>query len=141
MIDGIRRRLRGSTTVDQWDADRFLNPEREETTVLPTAAPVMVVANRGSGYYAPDDASTPDYFKSIVRTALENGGKYGGHRIPVPWLRMILAGLESRHIDPEMLWYMTEPWDGAGESLDGIPSYSDLFPSAENTPSGPAGHP
>jgi hypothetical protein len=139
MIDGLRRRFRGPTAADRWDADQLLSPGREGTTALPADAPVLVVANDGSGHYAPDDASTPDYYRSIVRTALANGGRYGGHRIPVPWLQMILAGLESRHIDPEMTWYMAERGEGAGESLEDVPSYGDLFPTDGTRSSGPAG--
>ena len=137
MIDGIRRRFGRTTSGDPWGADQDLNPELEEDITLPTDGAVLVAANDAVGRYVPDDIDTPDYYKSLVQTALENGGKHGDHRISIPWLRMILAGLESKHIDPEMMWYGIEAGDAAGNQLPEVPPYENLFPSGGEAPTRP----
>jgi len=127
MIDGIRRKLGKTAANDLWDSDHELEPEIEEEAGLATDAAVSVVLAYPSGRYSPDNASTPDYYKSLVQTAIGNGGKHGDHRISVPWLRMILAGLESKRIEPRMMWEGVEPGETEGEAPRGIPTYEDLF--------------
>jgi hypothetical protein len=68
---------------------------------------------------------------------MKNGGRYAGHYIPIPWLRMIMAGLEWRHVDPETMWYGFEADLPDGEPLQEIPSYDDLFPSDRSLPTVP----
>lgn len=126
MINGIRRRLGKTTAGDPWDSDRELNPEMEGAG-LSTDASVSVVLAYPSGRYSPDNANTPDYYKSLVQTAIRNGGRHGDHRISIPWLRMILAGLESKRIEPSMMWEGIESGETKGEGPRGIPSYEDLF--------------
>ncbi len=137
MIDGIRRRLGKSAEKDPWDADQELKPELEENTELPTDTAVLVAATHAVGRFSPSDVNARDHYKSLVITAIQNGGKYGSHRIPVPWLRMILAGLEYKHIEPEMMWYGVEAGASGSELLPEIPSYEDLFPSERDVPGGP----
>ena len=129
MIDGIRRRLGKTATTDPWDADRELEPENEEEAGLVTDAAVSVVLAYPSGHYSPDDA-THDYYKNLVRTAISNGGKHGDRSISIPWLRMILAGLELKQIEANMMWEGIEPGETEGEARKGIPSYEDLFQSS-----------
>ncbi len=140
MIDGIRRKFAKSIDKDPWDTEQELQPEVEvedaETSELPTDTAVILAAQipPSSGT---NDVDSGEYYKNIVKTAIHNGGKYGRHHIPIPWLRMILAGLEWRQIEPEMMWY---GWDVAGsgdEDLPEIPSYRDLFPSEPDAPTGP----
>ena len=51
-----------------------------------------------------DSRDRGDYYVDLVRTSIAQGGKYGGHEIPVGWLRMILAGLEGMPVDTEAMW-------------------------------------
>ena len=133
MIDGIRRRLGKEAVGDLWGADEELKPEMEESTLLPGDAAVFVPATQATGQYAPDNPDTRDYYKSLVRTAIENGGRHGDHSIPIPWLRMILAGLESKKIEPETVWYGIEGGEARTESMPEIPPYEDLFQSGRDT--------
>ena len=97
---------------------------------------VLKGATPASGQYAPDDTSAPDYYESLVRTAIENGGRHGYHRISIPWLRMILAGLESKQIEPEVMWYGIETGETRREGAPAIPAYEDLFQSSRDASGG-----
>jgi len=129
MIDGIRRRFGKSIDKDPWDANLELRPEVAETAEIPTDTAVLTAARHETGEYSPEAANTPDYYKSLVTNAIENGGRYGDHRISIPWLRMILAGLEFKRVEPEMMWYGFDAGTESGEPLPKIPSYENLFPS------------
>ena len=83
---------------------------------------------------ATNDVDSGEYFKNILKTAIQNGGKYGGHEIPVPWLRMILAGLEWRHIDPETMWYGVEAGAPGEPPMPEMPEFDVLFPSEKEVP-------
>lgn len=128
MIGAIRRRFANATEQDAWDTDQELNPEVREPSEFPTDAAVVLVAPRTVPGYFPGDESLTDYYKGIVRTAIENRGRYGDHWIPVPWLRMILAGLESKYVDPDLLWYEADAETLTSPRTE-IPPYGDLFPS------------
>jgi len=132
MIDGIRRRLAKTTARDPWGAFEELEPEIEENVELPGGTTTLEAATRVSGQYAPDDPSAPDYYKSLVRTAMENGGRHGYHSISIPWLRMILAGLESKQIEPEVMWYGVEAGETRRDRAPEIPPYGDLFQSSRD---------
>lgn len=133
MIDGIRRKLGRPISSDPWDADLALQEapqEREvtiDTSVLLTDKPQM-------GEFAPDDENTHDFFKTLVATAIENGGRVGGHQISVAWLRMIQAGLEMRPIEPEMMWTGVETDRLSRYHAPGTSSYDDLFPDEKRAP-------
>lgn len=129
MIDGIRRRLGKPVGKDSWSSDQELRPETGLVTELSSDASVLVASTEGVGHYAPADANTPDYYKSLVQTAIENGGRYGGHHISIPWLRMTLAGLEFKRVEPEMMWDGFEPGAVADEHPSRFPSYDAVFPS------------
>ncbi len=137
MIGGIRRKFGRSIEKDPWDANQDFRPVKEESSELPTDTAVLVAASDAVGRFSPGDVNSQDYYKSVVIDAIRNGGKHGDHQIPVPWLRMILAGLEYRRIEPEMMWYGAEAENPAGESLPEIPSYEDLFPSERDAPGAP----
>ena len=132
MIDGIRRRLGKTATSDPWGADEGLKPEIDGDAGLPEGTAVLGAVTQVSGQYAPDDSSTPDYYKSLVRTAIGNGGRHGYHSISIPWLRMILAGLESKPINPEAMWYVIEPGETRKHHMPVIPPYEDLFRSSRD---------
>ncbi len=122
---------------EKWDANMEFKPDPTETAEISTDTAVLVAATHATGEYTPSDSNTPDYYKTLVSTAIENGGKYGEHQISIPWLRMILAGLEFRQVEPESMWYGVEAGAAGTEPLPEIPSYEDLFPSDRDRPSQP----
>jgi len=132
MIDGIRRRLGKTAAGHTWGADEELEPEIGEVTEPPGDIAVLVTATQATGQYAPEDPSAPDYYESLVRTAIKNGGRHGDHSISIPWLRMILAGLESKQIEPEMMWYGIEAGETGREPISEIPPYENLFQSGRD---------
>jgi hypothetical protein len=127
MIGMIRRRLKAADS-DSWDANQALGPEAEPQTELRTDTAVLLAAARAAPGYSPGSGTLTDYYKGIVNTAIQNKGRYGDHWIPVPWLRMILAGLESRQIDPGTMWYEAD-FEGPADSPSEAPAYKELFPS------------
>jgi hypothetical protein len=131
MIGGITRRFPKSLTKDPWDADQEFEPE-SELEAEPDSQ--MDSENLDEFHTAPtfqgtNVLNTSDYYKSIVLTAIANEGKYGEHQMSIPWLRMILAGLEWKRIDPETMWYGAEATGLDGPQGEGMPSYDDLFHS------------
>lgn len=130
MIDGLRQRLVKSIAKDPWDADQEFVPETEieELTELPTDTAVIIAATKVSAP-STNDVKAADYYKEFVKTAMQQGGRFNDHQIPIPWLRMILAGLEYKRIEPETMWEGVEPENHGGQ-LPETPSYTDLFPVA-----------
>lgn len=128
MIGTIRRRLANSAGDGLWDADQEFGPEARESSELHASATVLLATPQAAPGYAPGDESLANYYKGIVRTAIENRGRYGDHWIPVPWLRMILAGLESRPVDPDLLWFEADTVGAASPRAE-VPSYGRVFPS------------
>ena len=129
MIDGIRRRFAKSAGKDPWDAEEEFETQVDEASEVPTETAGLVASTQLAPLVTTNDVDTTDYHKKVVRTAIENGGRYGDHQISIPWLRMILGGLESKPIDPESMWSRTETSNLAEAPLPEIPSYSYLFPS------------
>jgi hypothetical protein len=128
MIDGLRQKLARSTK-DQWDADQELDSEPEADEMKDILAQTTdLLGTRVSERTAQtNDVNSADYYIGIVRNAIEHGGRFNGHQIPVPWLRMIEAGLEYRRIDPEMMWEGVESELGQTKQ---VPAYDDMFPSS-----------
>ena len=136
MIDGLRRRLAKSIDRDPWDANQELRPETEEPEISHDAA-LITPATGTNDVRGTNEIDTFEYYKSLVRAAIENGGKHNGHEIPVPWLRMVLAGLEYRRIDPEAMWYGVEETGLSSGPPPELPPFEDLFPSDRDAPTGP----
>ncbi|HEV2227004.1 MAG TPA: hypothetical protein VGR56_09415 [Nitrososphaerales archaeon] len=129
----IRRKLQSIDDDSLWDADMVLQPEVEATTELPSDIQEIPSASRVKGEFSPNKSM--DYYAGVVRAAIAQGGRYGDHQISLPWLRKILAGLESRNVEPETLW---EGVDGLGPTVPNakIPVYDEFFPSGpEPSPS------
>jgi len=136
MIDGIKRKLVRSIDRDPWDTEQEFEPdEATEPPELPTDAADMIAAPQVAPDSTTNDVDSGEYYKNIVRTAIENGGKYRDHQIPIPWLRMILAGLEWKHVDPEMMWYGVEAATPGEPPLPGMPGYDSLFPEEDQASS------
>ena len=133
MIGEIRRRF-ARYSDSHWSADLELPPERAVTPGFTDEA--LLAKAPAVGTFSPDDADSHDYYRSLVVAAIRNGGRHGDRQIPIPWLRMILAGLENKHIEPEMMWYGMEPGNHAGESPREIPSFEDLFPPERGASAG-----
>ena len=134
MIDGIRRRFGRVTANDSWDAAKDLKAELDEEAEHATGTAISAVPAYPMGSYEPDDASTHDYFRSLVQTAIENGGRHGDHSMSVPWLRMILAGLESKQIELSTMWHGIETGGAEGEATGEIWPYEGLFHSDRDAP-------
>lgn len=137
MIDGLKRRFAKSNDKDPWDANQELEPEVEGQAEVSTDKAVLIAATQAADVKGSNDVDTLEYYKGLVKTAIGNGGKYNGHEIPIPWLRMILAGLESRQIDPEMMWYGYDETGMAGALLPEMPTYNDFFPADGDVQSRP----
>ncbi len=77
-----------------------------------------------------DPEAGPDYQTTLVRASIEGGGRNGRYVIPVWWLRAILADLEGRRSEAELIWGRSEQAGDTFEdrsSLDGDPLYDSLF--------------
>jgi hypothetical protein len=133
MIDGIRRRFTRSIEKDPWSTVQEFEPAVEEASGLQTDTAVLLAAAQTTSGFYPGDVDPADYYISIVKTAIGNGGRYGDHQIPVPWLRMILAGLESRYVEADALWYEADA-ESPVNRIPEIPPYEDLFPSSRDAP-------
>lgn len=136
MIDGIRRRFANAIDDDAWNADQELEPEVEEPSCFSKDTEAIFARTQSTTEPSSNDIKMADYFKGLVRTAIANGGRYPDHQISVPWLRMILAGLEMRHIEPKMMWAKVDSSSPGEGSLSEMPSHSELFPSSRDTRSG-----
>jgi hypothetical protein len=136
MIDGIRRRFARAKRDDAWNAEKELEPKVEEASCFSKDTLVNLARTRSATDPSSNDIKMADYYKGLVRTAIANGGRYADHPISVPWLRMILAGLEMRQNEPKTMWAEVDSGSPGFGSLSEVPSYSDLFPSIRDTPSG-----
>jgi hypothetical protein len=133
MIDGLRQKLAKTMAKDDpWDADKELvsESEFEELTELPTDKAVIMAATDAVLPPASHDLNTSDYYKSIVKAAIDHGGRYNGHQIPIPWLRMVLAGLEYHKIETEQMW---EGIEGTDFKADGRPERNPAYDDMVST--------
>jgi hypothetical protein len=130
MIDGLKRIVRSPAGGgDPWDADRELEPEAEVDFEIPGENTVLVSQAQAFHRYDPTDSSAVEYQRNLVLAAIEQGGKFNDHQIPIPWLRTILAGLEGRDVEPDEVW--KDP--GTPEPLEPPrgpepPSFYEFFP-------------
>ena len=125
MIGELRRRL-SRQVEDPWSIEHEFEPEFRGDSELLGGAAVLLAAQKPTGTRETNDLGMKEHYKAIVGTAIERGGWYQGQAISVAWLRMILAGLESRPFPPEDIWE-GERTDVGGMLLGDLPSYKDLF--------------
>ena len=132
MIDGLRQKLAKTMTKDPWDPEQELvqESEAEEMAELPTDKAVIMAATDAVQPTSYKDFNTADYYKSIVQAAIEHGGRYNGLQIPIPWLRMVQAGLDYHKIETEEMWEGFEVADFKAEASEKAPEYNDVFPTA-----------
>lgn len=120
LIRGLKRRL-GKPVEEDWSADMEFQPDAVETPQSSTDLTTHFASPRISQETPSNEVNMTDYYKAMIQTAINQGGTYRGQLISVPWLRMILAGLEMRPISPEMMW------QGEESESTGISSYEDFF--------------
>jgi hypothetical protein len=128
MIDGIRRRLR-AMDKDPWNANQNLEPEVDRPSELRVDNRLLLAVPRGAPSQASNQLNAADLYKSVLMTAIEHNGRWGDHQIPVPWLRMILAGLDFKLVEPETMWYDFAADDSEEPSHTRTPGYDALFPA------------
>lgn len=124
MIDIIRRKL--TQTDTSWDVNLEFKPEEN---VVPEHLDTATLPKRPLEEYPLRNPTTRDYYMGLVRSAIVRGGWYGDVQIPIPWLRMTLAGLESKRFDPEMMWNGVEEDELLQPNASEKPSYEKLFPT------------
>ena len=125
MIGGLRRRL-SRQVEDPWSTEHEFGPEFRSDSELLGGPAVLLATQKLAGTGVTNDVGMKEHYKAIVGTAIERGGWYQGQAMSVAWLRMILAGLESRPFPPEDIWE-GERTDVGGMLLGDLPSYKDLF--------------
>lgn len=126
MIGGLRRMLSGDVEY-VWSTDQELKPEISGSPEFHDGAAVLLTMPKPTGVGGTNDVSMKEYYKAVLGIAIENGGWYQGQTMSVAWLRMTLAGLESRPFPPEAMWG-EERGPVTDEPGRALPSYADLFP-------------
>ena len=124
MMESIRRRFSRPPEKDRWSIDLAFEPEISEVSELRVDNSVLLAANKAQALPGSNDVDIKDYYRGVIASAIHRGGQYRGQQIPVPWLRMTLAGLEHRPVAPVMMW------EGYQDStaID-MPGYEALFPT------------
>ena len=119
----------GSAGSSDWDVNQLLEPETEadfeslqmESTEVQTPSELR----------SESPESNTDYYVNLVKASIAHDGRLGSHTIPIPWLRMTLAGLEGRLTRVEDMWngprsgepgWQTEPSGDLGR-----PPFDDIF--------------
>ena len=125
MIDDIRRRLR-PTSESSWDVDQEFQPETDVISERVDTALVLKRLQTTTGYSF-RDTTMKEHYANLVQSAINAGGRHGDVQISIPWLRMTLAGLESRRFDPEMMWEGAEEDAAPQPYIPGVISYEKLF--------------
>lgn len=124
MISVIKRVFRGTE-------DEPTRHEREAHTELgPVGSPVERSEEQAEperrGYFVPYDTDMVQMQVELVKAAIAQGGRFGDHEIPMPWLRMMLAGLEGRPMDQDAAWEgIAAP--PRKDPVEESPTYQELF--------------
>lgn len=127
MMESLRRRLSRTSERDLWSTELSFEPEATELSELRVDNSVLLAATRSLP--ASNDVDMNDYYRGLVAAAIRSGGTYRGQRIPIPWLRLTLAGLEHKPIPLESMWEGYQ--EGAATDM---PGYEDLFPAEKPRP-------
>jgi hypothetical protein len=123
MMGSIRRKFTKAESKDPWGTDSELESEGAEVEVAADSS-VLLSTKAAPSTSPSNDVDMKGFYKALITTAIQHGGKYQGMEISIPWLRMTLAGLEMRPIPPEMMWEGIH----VGIFAD-LPEYDKLFPS------------
>lgn len=124
MMESLRRRFSRPPEKDPWSTDFTFKPEISEISELRVDNSVLLAATSPQTRPASNDVDIEDYYRGVIVAAIQRGGQYRGQWIPVPWLRMTLAGLEHRPVPLETTWGLYQ--EGTTTDLSG---YEELFSS------------
>ena len=128
MIGAFKRVFRGSEEAKpgpSWVVNERIEAEEVDGQAeLPSESP----QGERRGVFVPYDTDVVQQQVELIRAAIALGGRFGDHEIPMPWLRMTLAGLEGRPIDQEAMWEgIAAP--PRKDPVEESPTYQELFPS------------
>jgi hypothetical protein len=130
MLEDIKRAVTGAVNgPEDWGLDQQLEFDDEEENWLTHS--FSEPASTPPRHAHPQMGGSTDYYIGLVRASIESNGKFGDHKIPTHWLRMILAGLEGkdRGIEPMLTEPRTEePSLQSEDSRLGPATYLDIFP-------------
>ncbi|MDG6918167.1 MAG: hypothetical protein JRN62_01810 [Nitrososphaerota archaeon] len=129
MIGGLRRRFSGNVE-HIWSINQELEPEVSVDLGSHSGTAVLFTTTKPASERETNDVSMKEYYKAVLGTAIERGGWYQGQTMSLAWLRMTLAGLESKPLPPEALW--EEQASATCDSSRAMPSYEDLFPEEKS---------
>ena len=115
---------------DPWDANQSLDAEADGASEQVEDNELLLTVPRGASPQGSNELKDVDLYRSVLTAAIEHGGRVGDHTLPVPWLRMTLAGLDFKLVEPEMMWYGFLSEGPGDESLSGAPGYGALFPGS-----------
>jgi hypothetical protein len=121
MITVIKRMFRGT---EEGAPSRFDREALSESGPAERSEEQSDAEHRG--YFVPYDTDITKMQVELVRAAIAQGGRFGDHEIPIPWLRMMLAGLEGRPIDQDAAWEgLAAP--PRKDPVEESPTYQELF--------------
>ncbi|MDG6989350.1 MAG: hypothetical protein JRN21_08545 [Nitrososphaerota archaeon] len=125
MIEGLKKRFGIPDVETDWAVDQEF--ESEETTELPSDSTVLFATGFPKSYPDSNDVDLREYYRGVMRAAIQHEGRYQGQQMPFHWLVMTLAGLEMKPISPEALWEQS----GMASSpiFSDVSLYEELFPS------------
>ena len=125
MIEGLKKRFGIPGVETDWAVDQELESEGAEE--LSSDSAVLLATNLPKSHPVSNDVDLREYYRGVMRAAIQHEGRYQEHQMPFHWLVMTLAGLEMRPISLEALWER----DGTTSSLifPGVSLYEELFPS------------
>jgi hypothetical protein len=127
MISELRRRLVRSDGIERWDANQRLDRDLERVTELPEDRAVLPITTSLTFRPSIDNITMTDYCTGLVKAAITQGGAHDQYQMPVPWLRMILAGLEGKPIEPQKMWEGVEASSFSGGPNPSLPPYDEVF--------------
>lgn len=127
MIGIFKRAFRGTDEEEpSWDVEEELPEPKPVETHRDQVGELPSTGRRG--VFVPYDTDVVQRQVELIRAALAQGGRFGDHEIPVPWLRMMLAGLEGRPTDQDAIWEgIASP--PRKEPVEESPTYQELFPT------------
>jgi hypothetical protein len=125
LIEGLKKRFGIPGVETDWAVDQEL--ESEGAAELPSDSTVLLATRFPKSHPVSNDVDLREYYRGVMRAAIQHEGRYQGQQMPFHWLVMTLAGLEMRPISLEALW---ERGGMASSSIfSDVSLYEELFPS------------
>jgi hypothetical protein len=130
MIGGLKRRLTKSVYGDAaWDMNSRFESNAGDKRGVPEGVSALAEAD-GYGRES-NDVDMKEYYKGVIKAAIQQRGTFNGQSMSVHWLRMILSGLEMRPVPPEAMWDEDVAM-AFGAPRPGLPQFEELFPSDQS---------